>query len=455
MIRATLLLAAASVLLSACSPKTPEQPIDPIRAEIDKAAKNQNVQSTKETALTDILDGLIPWDASREGLITTPSGLQIHVLKSGDTDGPTPGINDSAKVHYEGRLAADGSKFDSSYDRGDPATFGVTQVIPGWTEALLLMRPGDEWAVYLPSNIAYGERGTPGGPIGSNADLVFGMSLLEVIADTTPGAEFFDDNLPWDADKPGVQTTESGLQYLILESGDESGALAEATDEAVQHFEIRKAEDGRRIDSSFANGRPETIAVSSLIPGWSEALQLMRQGDDWLIYLPSALAFGERGTPGGPIAPNEDIVMRLNLVEAIKPIPQQVSDTAAWDKYTPWDSDAEGIQKTESGIEYIVLESGDPSGTSPTRADRAEVYYEGRLPTGEMFDSAYARGEAAQFGVTQVISGWTETLQLMKPGDRWLVYIPSNLAYGQNPRPGGVIKPGDDLIFEMQLMRVR
>lgn len=428
----------ASLVLAACgasdvAAKFPEQIEDP-------------------AILSDPFATLIPWDPERENIQKTASGLQYIVLKSGDTSGDRPGLNDQAIVQYDGRLAADGTKFDSSYDRGAPATFGVTQVIPGWTEALQLMRPGDEWMVYLPSDIAYGERGTPGGPIGPNADLIFRVNLVDTLEDTTPGQSFFDENLPWDPDRDNVNKTSTGLQYIVLASGNPDGEMPTADDRASQNFEIRKASNGQRIDSTFQNESAETIAVANLIPGWSQALQLMRPGDDWLIYLPASLAFGEKGTQGGPIGPNEDIVMRLSLEDIVVP---QISDAKAWETYTPWDSGAEGVTKTVSGLEYIVLEAGDANGISPTRDDRVEVYYEGRLTNGETFDSAYDRGESIEFGVTQVIPGWTEALQLMRPGDRWLVYLPSEIAYGQTPRPGGVIKPGDDLIFEMQLISVK
>ena len=227
----------------------------------------------------------------------------------------------------------------------------------------------------------------------------------------------------------------------MLESGDESGPLVTIEDKVSQHFEIRLAENASRLDSSFGKPSPQTMSVARLLPAWSQALVSMRPGDDWLVHVPAT----ETG-------PTQDIVLRINLIDIVVP---QVSDAAAWDKYTPWNSDASEVQKTASGLEYIVLEAGDTAGTSPTTADTVEVYYEGRLTTGETFDSAYARGESIEFGVTRVIAGWTEALQLMRPGDRWLVYIPSEIAYGQNPRPGGLIKPGDDLIFEMQLVGVR
>ena len=95
-------------------------------------------------------------NSSKEGVVTLPSGLQYKVVKSGN--GKSPKAQDQVEVHYEGRLV-DGQKFDSSYDRGVPAVFGVTQVIPGWVEALQLMKEGDKWQLYIPYNLAYGEHG--------------------------------------------------------------------------------------------------------------------------------------------------------------------------------------------------------------------------------------------------------------------------------------------------------
>ena len=109
---------------------------------------------------------------------TTPSGLQYEVLTEGD--GPRPEANDQVEVHYTGKLI-DGTVFDSSVDRGMPATFGVTQVIPGWVEALQLIKAGSKWRLFIPSNLAYGPNGAPGSPIGPNATLVFDVELLKVI----------------------------------------------------------------------------------------------------------------------------------------------------------------------------------------------------------------------------------------------------------------------------------
>ena len=115
-------------------------------------------------------------NATQEGVVTTESGLQYKVITEGDGNKPT--ANDTVTVHYEGRLV-NGEIFDSSLQRGEPATFPVSGVIAGWTEALQLMPVGSKWQLTIPPELAYGERGA-GGKIGPNAALIFDVELLEV-----------------------------------------------------------------------------------------------------------------------------------------------------------------------------------------------------------------------------------------------------------------------------------
>lgn len=111
----------------------------------------------------------------------------------------------------------------------------------------------------------------------------------------------------------------------------------------------------------------------------------------------------------------------------------------------------EGVMTTASGLQYKVLTEG--TGATPTASDQVEVHYEGRLINGEVFDSSYKRGSTATFGVGQVISGWTEALQLMKEGAKYQLYIPSDLAYG-NRGSGQKIGPGEVLVFDVELIKV-
>lgn len=116
-------------------------------------------------------------NATKEGVQSTRSGLQYKVIEEGS--GPTPTASDTVRCHYSGTLI-DGSKFDSSYDRGQPAEFPVGGVIAGWTEALQMMPCGSKWEVYLPSEIAYGSHGA-GGAIGPDETLVFTIELLDIV----------------------------------------------------------------------------------------------------------------------------------------------------------------------------------------------------------------------------------------------------------------------------------
>ena len=115
-------------------------------------------------------------NAQREGVIERPSGLQYRVLKEGT--GVRPGVRDQVTVHYRGRLI-DGTEFDSSYKRGKPATFQLNRVISGWTEGLALMREGATWVLFIPPELAYGERGS-GQTIGPNETLIFEVELIKV-----------------------------------------------------------------------------------------------------------------------------------------------------------------------------------------------------------------------------------------------------------------------------------
>lgn len=131
-------------------------------------------------------DEFLAKNKAKKGVTTTASGLQYEVLKAGT--GPKPKDTDTVQVHYTGTLL-DGTKFDSSVDRGEPATFPLKGVIPGWTEGLQLMPVGSKYKFYIPAALAYGENGP--GPIGPNATLTFEVELIKIVppAETAKPAE--------------------------------------------------------------------------------------------------------------------------------------------------------------------------------------------------------------------------------------------------------------------------
>jgi len=121
-------------------------------------------------------DAFLAANKAKEGVVTLPSGLQYKILTEGK--GPKPAATDSVVCNYRGTLI-DGTEFDSSYKRGQPATFPVGQVIPGWTEALQLMPVGSKWQLFIPPDLAYGER-SPSPVIGVNSTLIFDIELLSI-----------------------------------------------------------------------------------------------------------------------------------------------------------------------------------------------------------------------------------------------------------------------------------
>ena len=160
----------------------PKVSYDEAKAEIQKyftelEAKQQKAAAAMAEVNEKAGNEFLAENAKRAEVKTTESGLQYEILKEGD--GAKPAATDQVVVHYTGKLI-DGTVFDSSEERGVPATFGVTQVIPGWVEALQLMPVGSTWRLFIPSALAYGPQGA-GGVIGPNQTLIFDVSLLEIV----------------------------------------------------------------------------------------------------------------------------------------------------------------------------------------------------------------------------------------------------------------------------------
>lgn len=160
----------------------PKMSYDEAKAEIQKffgemEARQKEAASKMAEVNSKAGEAFLAENGKRMEVRTTPSGLQYEVLTEGD--GPQPSADDQVEVHYTGKFI-DGTVFDSSVDRGQPATFGVTQVIPGWVEALQLMKAGSKWRLFIPSALAYGPNGVPG-TIGPNQTLIFDVELIKVI----------------------------------------------------------------------------------------------------------------------------------------------------------------------------------------------------------------------------------------------------------------------------------
>jgi len=253
---------------------------------------------------------------NKEGVQVTESGLQYLVVESGD--GEKPDADHVVTVHYAGRLV-DGTEFDSSYKRGEPAQFPAGRLIKGWTEALLLMSVGDKWELTIPSDIAYGDAGA-GGTIPGGATLIFDIELLDTKSEQEMHAEkeaamenFKNAQFSWlddNATKDGVSTTESGLQYKVLTEGE--GKTPSATSQVTVHYE-GKLITGDIFDSSYKRGETIQFGLNQVIPGWTEGLQLMKEGSTYELCIPYSIGYGERGS-GGSIPPFATLIFKVELI---------------------------------------------------------------------------------------------------------------------------------------------
>lgn len=290
----TLLAAAAIVTLSGCS--SAPDPV-PVVDAADAAAWSKYV----------------PWNSAAENVVKTGTGMEYIVLATGPADGELPGKNATAQIHYEGRLnTAEGKVFDSSFTRNEVAEFPISLVIPGFAEALNKMRPGDSWLVFIPSKLGYGEKGA-GPDIPPNTDLVFEIEMKKTMTPPQSNAAAWSKNAPWNSSSPDVKKTGSGVEYVVIAEGAAGGAAPTKDQDAEVFYEGRLASGGGAFDSAFERGQTETFPVAAVVPGFSEALTLMKPGDHWLVFIPSALGYGARGA-GGAIPPNADLLFEILMV---------------------------------------------------------------------------------------------------------------------------------------------
>jgi|TARA_R110000737_G_C14624517_1_gene494384 FKBP-type peptidyl-prolyl cis-trans isomerase len=197
----------------------------------------------------------------------------------------------------------------------------------------------------------------------------------------------------------------------------------------------------------------EDIKAVSYCVGMSLAGSLMQQNLQGISPEVMAQAVGDafqgKPSPYSPEQANEIIQNYLNV--AIEE--QFKANKEVGEKFLAENFKKEGVHTTVSGLQYEVIEEG--KGKSPSPTSQVTVHYHGTLLDGSVFDSSVERNSPATFGVNQVIPGWTEALQLMKEGSKYRLYIPQELAYGQQPHPGGPIQPFMALIFDVELIEVK
>jgi peptidylprolyl isomerase len=242
---------------------------------------------------------------------------------------------------------------------------------------------------------------------------------------------------PPDVAKPPADATKttSGLAFKVLQPG--TGTAKPSADDFVTVHYTGWTTDGKMFDSSLARNAASTFPVNRVIKGWGEGVQLMAVGEKRRLWIPQELAYaGQSGRPQGML------VFDVELLDIVpSPDKNPPPDVAA----PPADA-----QKTPSGLAYKVLRPGAAGGGHPTKGSRVTVHYSGWTTDGKLFDSSLMRGQTATFGLTDVIEGWTEGLQLMVPGEKARFWIPERLAYkGQGNGPRGM------LVFDVELISHR
>jgi len=361
---------------------------------------------------------------------TTPSGLKYSVLKAGDPKGVHPRLGDDVTVHYTGWLT-DGKVFDSSKTRGNPLTFKLGRVIPGWNEGLQLMTPGAKFKFTIPADLAYGKSGQRDIP--PDSTLIFEVELLKVKRGVAP-PDFKT------IDPKKLKTTPSGLKYHVLKEGKGKAP------EPKEGFELKYAmwtREGQLVfctelsDGHTLKGKADNMRVKFL----QEAPFLMKPGARYWFEVPPKL--GMPASPRSPVPPNASTIWELELVRVIRPLPVPEFSPVSADK----------MQTTKSGLKYEVIREG--TGKQAKEGDPVTVHYAGWLTDGKNFDSSFSRGEPTTFALSprSLILGWVEGIQLMKEGAIYKFSIPSYLAYGTRGNPP-VIQPNQELVFHIELIKV-
>ena len=240
-----------------------------------------------------------PADAAK-----TASGLASKVLQAGKGD-KHPAAADTVTVHYSG-WTTDGKMFDSSVQRGTPTSFPLNGVIKGWTEGLQLMVEGEKRRFWIPGPLAYGDNAGGGRPSGL---LVFDVELISIKQAPKPPA------VPEDvaAAPEGAEKTASGISSRVLTKG--TGTVhPKATDQVKVHYSGWTT-DGKLFDSSITRDEPIVFPLNQVIPGWTEGVQLMVEGEKRRLWIPGKLAYGDTAPPGAPAG---TLVFDVELLEIVK-----------------------------------------------------------------------------------------------------------------------------------------
>lgn len=428
------------------------------------AMQEKMLAKRKEEAAQNLALGqqFLEENAKKEGIKTTASGLQYQVIKEGEGERPT--LKSRVVTHYTGTLM-DGKVFDSSIERGQPATFPLNAVIQGWQEGIPLMKKGSRYRLFVPATLGYGENSPASIP--PNSVLIFDVELIDVmeedVASSTAksklsysygymiGQSLGRVNFSADEKNPNqfVQGFAKGF-----EANDQDIAVIESLLRARMEAgePATDAEAAKKI--AFGIGFSSAAGIATQIGALSADFDFNAVGVGYSVALK------------GEDSEFSDEEMESFLKSYFEPKQQAsqarmeaeqqataMANIAAGEKFMLENAKKDGVVTMDNGMQYIILEEGAKDDVRATLNDKVTTHYHGTLVDGTVFDSSVDRGEPATFPLNGVIQGWQEGIPLMPVGSKYRFFIPSNLAYG-NRAMGNSIAPGSTLIFEVELIKI-
>jgi len=360
----------------------------------------------------------------------TSSG--ISYLKLITKDSTQAQIGDMVEISYVGKYADDSVFYRSKVNEVRTFTLGFNEVGKGMEEAVKLLRCGEKGIFKMPKAMAFSKLERFSYPQADSV-ITYEIELKKVVAN--PSLH------PLKAERLKDTThLAGGLDVIVAGKG--KGEKVEVGDEVTIHYNGMLT-DFTFFDSSNRRNQPIKVKIGSgqVIAGWEMAIPTLNVGDTARIVIPAALGYGTKARPTIPA--NSTLLFDVVVVSTKKPL-----------KIVPYNVEGKKLQKTASGLQYIVLDEG--TGKKPVAGNTIDVHYSGYLVDGKRFDSSVERGAPFSFnvGMGYVIKGWDEGLLLMKEGAKFRFIIPYELAYGENGYPP-VIPAKSTLIFDVELLKVK
>jgi len=359
--------------------------------------------------------------AAPKDAIKSKSGLAHKLVKKGKADAKKVGENDTVTMHFT-VWKTSGQVYYSTHQRKRPLTISLVKAPPGWIEAVQLMTVGEKRRFWMPPELGF-RKGAKNAQL-----LVYEIELMSV--KEAP-------KVPKDvARAPGnALRTKSGVRYRFLKRGKKKDT-ANMWDQ-VTFAHTGWTTKGKMFDSSGMRRRTPPMFPYKLSLGQEEVLTQMSIGDKVRAWIPEKLAkMGARKIPKGMLVYDLE-VSAIKRMKKPPAVPKNVAKPPA------------NAKKTAKGVFYTVLVKG--TGTAkPGKTQRVRVDYTGWTTNGRMFDSSVVRGQPSEFPLNRVIPGWTDGLATMVEGESTRFWIPTELAYKNQPnRPQGM------LVFDVKLIKIK